>query len=636
MPVPTDSATGWRAHWPAAVLVVIAVLVALWARHVLFPSYSWNRDEPVYLWQARLMRTGHLTAGDGGFPELFRPWLTAHGDGRIFSQYTPGWPLVLLGTSVLTGTAGTAPLLGAGLAVLGTYALAVELLRDRRIATVAAALMVASPILAIQGGVYLSYLFTLGLGLLFGVLLLRGLRLARVGELLGAGGLLGWIFMTRPYDAVLWGLAFAGSALIRHRGRLWWLVRRLSICGAAAVPFVIGTLAYNRHLTGGWLEFPVTAKDPLDTFGFGPRQLMPTFEIIHYDLAKALGGTAKNAFILPWFLAGGYIGLGAAGLGLWQRRREAATLALLAIVVVFPAGYFVFWGTYLSSMASRISGPIYFVPLYAPICLGMASLLVRWWATRRRAALVLAVALVIATIPASVSRFTVNRDISVGQQAWATSVARLSQPSLVFVADTSPYLMYVNPFSANSAALDDRILYAADNGPRMLDLIAAQPWRRAYVQQGDAAAQDIGPSEHPSRVAVSLTPIDVRRGRSLVLHLSVQRDPGDPEERIDVTTGAGSISRALVPREIGGEVTVDVTIGGSGTADVPLAPRGIISVRLSGAAPLERVDLVYRQVDGVIEVLTPVSLFRSVSLPEGRDWRRAVVLRSLGVEVRSA
>ncbi len=635
MPEPTDAATRWRAHWPAVLLTLAAALVALWARHALFPAFSWNRDEPVYLWQAQAMRAGHLSVGDGGLPGLFRPWLTAHADGAFFSQYTPGWPLVLALASLLTGTASTALMLGAALAVLGTYVIGIELFRDRRVATVAAGLMVASPILAIQGGVYLSYLFTLGLGLLFGALLLRSIRRDHLGELVAAGVLLGCIFMTRPYDAVLWGVAFAGYAAARHRARLWPVLGRLILCGAASLPLVIGTLAYNRHLTGGWLRFPVTAKDSLDTFGFGHRRLMPTFEIVHYDLAKALRSTLKNAFVLPWFLVGSYIGLAAAGLGLWQRRRESSTLALISLGAIFPLGYIMFWGTYLSSLAARISGPIYFVPLYAPICLSIASLLVHWWGSRRWAAVGLVIALAIGTIPAAISRFSVNRNISETQEAWRKSVSTLTDPSLVFVADTSPYLLYLNPFSSNGAALDDLILYAADNGPRMLDLIAAVPGRRAYLQQGDLAAQDIGPREHPASLSVTLAPIEVRQGASLVLHVSVRREAGAPAQQIKLTSGAGTITRSPPSTQTGGEATVEVRIGAAGNTDLSLASHGTISVLLGRGTPLERVDLVYRQVDGVIEVLTPVALFRSVPVPEGRDWRRSTALESLHVEVRS-
>ena len=196
-------------------LAVAAALVALWARHHLFPAYSWNRDEPVYLWHVDTLRAGHLTPTDGGHPSLFQPWLSARGDGVFFTQYTLGWPLVLLAAAVVTGTAGNALLLGAALAVVGIYALGMELWHDRRVATVAGARSWwPRPSSPSRAASYLSYLFTLGLGLLFGAALLSGIRRQRMGLLLVAGALLGWIFLTRPYDAVLWGVAFGG---IRHR-----------------------------------------------------------------------------------------------------------------------------------------------------------------------------------------------------------------------------------------------------------------------------------------------------------------------------------------------------------------------------------------------------------------------------------
>ncbi len=244
---------------------------------------------------------------------------------------------MLLAAAVLTGSAGNALLLGAAVCVIGVYAIAYELWHDRRVATVGAALMVASPILAIQGGAYLSYLFTLGLGLLFGALLLSGTRLGSTPRVVVAGLLLGWIFMTRPYDAVLWGTAFAGYAAIRDRHRLRDLLRPFLVCGAALLPLVVATLVYNRYVTGKLLEFPITAADPLDSFGFGRKRLMPTFGTVDYGLGKAVRGTAKNAFVLPWFLVGSYVGLLAALVGLWQRREEGTTLALLLMTLVFPA-----------------------------------------------------------------------------------------------------------------------------------------------------------------------------------------------------------------------------------------------------------------------------------------------------------
>jgi len=611
-------------------LAIVAAGVALWARHALFPAYSWNRDEPVYLWHVDVLRAGQLTVTDGGYPGLFRPWLSAAVDGEMFTQYTLGWPLVLLAAAVLTGSAGGALLVGAALAVVGTYALGIELLGDRRIATVGAALMVASPILPIQGGAYLSYLFTLGLGLLFGTLLLNGLRTARLTRVVIAGALLGWIFMTRPYDAVLWGTAFGSYAVIRAGWATWRrTVVPLLVCGVAALPFVALTLAYNQRVTGSWLGFPITTADPMDTFGFGPRRLMPGFPITDYGLFTAVKATAKNAFLLPWFLVGGYAGLAVAGAGLWQRRQERTTIALLLVGAVFPVGYFVFWGNHLSSLASRISGPIYFVPLYAPICLLMASALVSWWPQRRRFAVATVAVLALATLPGAVSRSTVNHEISVGQTPWRESAASIHGRALVFVADTGRYLLFTNPYSSNGPNLDDRILYAAENGPRMLDLMAEHPDRKPLLQQATIASQDLGPSERPAKPQVSLTAIEVRRGGALDLSLRITPSPRAEPSDLVVNAGGASITRR-VPGQGSTESVLLVAPGVAG--ELVLAKRGLITITLDGAEGRERAVLVYRVVDGTIEVFLPAALHAAT--PEGRgEWRRVPTLSRLGVEV---
>ena len=175
--------------------------------------------------RSRCCEAGQLAVPDGGHPDLFQPWLSAARDGEIFSQYTIGWPLVLLFGSLL-GSVGLAVAAGAALAVVGTWALVDELTRrppGRRRSP--ALLMLASPIIAVQGGVYLNYLFTLGLGLLFIVCLRRGVREGSIWRLVVAGGLLGWIFLTRPFDAAVWGLLGAVPVVVRERHHLRALLR---------------------------------------------------------------------------------------------------------------------------------------------------------------------------------------------------------------------------------------------------------------------------------------------------------------------------------------------------------------------------------------------------------------------------
>ena len=164
-----------RAYWALLTLLVVTFVIALVVHETIFPAYSWNRDEPVYLWQVAVLRDGNIFASGGGTPLFFQPWLSGLSDGSFFSQYTLGWPIALLVSDVVFGTPTPTIAFGAVLAVLGTYCLARELTHDRNLSLLAAALMTASPLLVVQSGVYLGYLFSLGLGLLFGASLLAGI-----------------------------------------------------------------------------------------------------------------------------------------------------------------------------------------------------------------------------------------------------------------------------------------------------------------------------------------------------------------------------------------------------------------------------------------------------------------------------
>lgn len=649
MPGPVDrTARPWRSHWPVVVLALAAAAVAILAKQLVFPALSWNRDEPVYLWNVEVLRHGQLTATDGGHPELFLPWLSAARDGAMFTQYTPGWPLVLLAARLLTGTAAAALPVGAALAVAGTYALAIELVDRRRTAVVAAALMVASPLLAVQGGVYLSYLFTLGLGLLFGVLVLSGLRLGSTLRLLAAGPVLGWIFLTRPYDAVLWGLAFGVYVLAVERARWWWAVRRLLLPVATALPFVVAGLAYNRRVTGSWLEFPITVADPLDTFGFGRKRLMPTFDPHDYTIGSALKGTAKNAFFLPWFLAGSYVALAAAAVGLWVGRRHRATLALLLLGVVFPLGYLPFWGNHLSAQAARISGPIYFVPLYAAICILVATVVVRWQALRPGWGQALVALLVVGTLPVAWSRLGINHEISEQQEPWRQSLEAVDGRALVLVADTGRYLLYSNPFAANPPDLDGRILFAAFHGPTVLDLIAEQPDRAVYLQQANVAAPELGPREDPYDLDVTVTPAVVQRGAQLVLTVEVDAPPDAHDVLLEVTTGAGTVQQAA--STAGGPLRLAIVLDTAAPPGAGATTDGRLGVRSSGTiditagwgaspedaarSPQRRRSFVYRTADGRLEALTPSTAERYELLKDHHEWRHVADAPELAVDLR--
>ena len=638
-------------YWVLLVLAAAGIVIPLVARHLMFPAYSWNRDEPIYLWQAHALRGGFFTTPDGGAPAFFRPWLSAAKGGVLFSQYTLGWPLALAGSLVVFGSPDGALALAGLLVVLGTYAFTRELTRDHTLALVATAVMTLSPILAVQGGVYLGYMFTLGLGLLFAAGVLSGVRRGKPALIVGSGVLLGWIFMTRPYDAVLWGLAVVGY-LVFVRWREW---RRLATAAGwlavGVLPLVVATLAYNQHLTASATTFPITVADPLDKFGFGLRQIMPTFGLADYGPGKVLKSAAKNVFYLPLFMIGGYVGAMVAAYGLWLRRRDRTTPALLAIGLVFPVGYAFFWGIYVSSATTNLSGPIYYMPLYAPLSVLIAAVIVHTWRRRRVHGIALVAVLAVATVPFAATRFVINRRNSDAQLPWKNSVNAIHDKALVFVWNDGPgpYLLYLNPFSSNGPKLDDRVLYAVDNGAADLDLVGAKPDRTPYLQTISVPPDYLLPNGNPRTPKISLTRMQVlhangvvalraritnpRARRSVVVFLKM----GDHYEWRTLTTdgtngGAFDVEFRLAVPGVAAGTDATPLLGRLGTAQIGVGYGS--SPTAARKNQLVREFFPYRVTDSSIEMLVPSRKNRAKLQGKGkRKWFPVQSQRELDVTV---
>jgi hypothetical protein len=317
-----------------------------------------------------------------------------------------------------------------------------------------------------------------------------------------------------------------------------------------------------------------------------------------------------------------------------------AKIALL-VAAAFPLGYVVFWGTYLSSLAARISGPIYLVPLYGVVCMLAASAIDHWWDRRRGIALGVLAVLAVGTIPGAVTRFDVNREISEQQVPWTTSVVDLPGPSLVFVADTGSYLLYANPFSSNGPDLDDQVLYASAGSSRMLDLIADQPARDPYLQQASVPSQELGPREDPYPLGVRLVPIEVVRGAALQVEIAIRPPRGTEVVELTVDTGADRRRETLTVDDV--ELRARVVLGGEGEGALAMGDRGRVTVtarfadvddELSGT-PVRRVTP-YRTVGSDLEVVSPVEAQRFERLgARSREWRFVTDASELTLAVTS-
>src|SRR5262245_60421360 len=131
--------------------------------------------------------------------------------------------------------------------------------------------------------------------------------------------------MTRPFDAFLWAAAFGAYAVVSSWRDKGALVRGAAWAVLGFLPLLVATLAYNKHVTGSFTEFPITAADSRDTFGFGLRSIGTRWVTTDFTVFTAVKGVGRNGVELPPFLVGSYLGVAVAAVGFWLRRRERST-----------------------------------------------------------------------------------------------------------------------------------------------------------------------------------------------------------------------------------------------------------------------------------------------------------------------
>lgn len=623
-----------ESRWALPVLGLLAFGVSIAVQQFVYPDLSWNRDEPVYLWHVEVLRAGQLSTTDGGYPDLFQPWLSAARDGELFSQYTLGWPLALTLGAIL-GSPGLAVAGGASMTVVGTGLFVRELLRDRAVATLAAGLMLLSPIVAVQSGTHLNYLFTLGLGLFFLTAIWRGVRLDSRVLLVVAGALLGWIFLTRPFDAAIWGLVGVVPLVVSHRRRILALVGPGLWSTVGLLPIVAFTLAVNRRLTGTFTEFPITVADPLDQYGFGTRRLMPRFDEIEYGKRLAAEGAGRNTWWFPFFLVGAHLGLVVAAVGVWWNRRRPATWILVGLGVAFPLAYVPFFGTFISSLTARLSGPIYYIPAFVPLAVLVAMVLADLLRRRPNRMVLVGLALLAVTVPVTSSRLSVNHDLSAANQPWRESNESIEERALVVTAPGG-YVLFANPFASNGADLDGDVLYAVDNGVEVMELVLEHQDRVAYLQRADRSTVELLPNERPQTPDVLLTPMEVLRG-DVRFSGSVRAMPEQGASTVWWVEVDGRVAGA-VTELTGDEDEIDVMVDSLG-----LSP-GFHSIEfyvgrgadtsLAVDDPRERRTFYARMSDDGPEVLTPGTAAQTIRRPGDvvARWEESLSLPTLTVE----
>lgn len=249
-------------------LAAVSLLLALFVYFVPNERFPNSADDWSYLLQARIFASGHLYAEDALYDRahplqryLGTNCVTDY-QGRRFSKYPPGWPLLLAAGSALGAEWLVAPLLGALLVflVLGHV--------ERRVGGE----WVKPAWLLLALCAFFTYTLqsfrshTAAMVCLFGAFLIyesakRSTASRRNGadlaKLFASGALVGYVALVRYVDWIPLALWIT-----------WDLVRRRRVAGVAlfAVAFALlasGNLLYDALLSGHPFATPTALNDPL-------------------------------------------------------------------------------------------------------------------------------------------------------------------------------------------------------------------------------------------------------------------------------------------------------------------------------------------------------------------------------------
>jgi hypothetical protein len=448
--------------WTFSAGVLAAGTLAAWTtQEFLFDGIAHVTDAVSHLFQARILASGALTVPHPPCPDAFdHEHIVMTYDGRWFTKYTPGHPL-LLAAGILSGLLPWMVPLASGAAAVFLMALLRPWIGCVP-ARAAGLLFVGSPLALLLGGSFMSHTTFLALVLAGGAGLCRllGERNGplRRGLSVVTGLAWGWALITRPQDAAIAGLLAA--LIIIGSGRWGSAWKRLPwLAAGLAVPVAI-LLLWNREMYGTALAIGYGFTEA----GFRQPMFQASFGLSEdFPLSKAVDIAIWTAFRFNGVFLGWPISLAAAPFALVARDDRRLVL-WSSIAAIFVVGIYFFYSYYGAEYEAR-----YYFPLVPPL-LAMTVVGLRWMA-RTQTGAALATWLVLLGAGYSALHY-IPRDLApryagayeqVSREAWRAAEAAVDGQALVLMPHAyGASLEYAAGFQFNDPWMKGRILFARD------------------------------------------------------------------------------------------------------------------------------------------------------------------------------
>jgi 4-amino-4-deoxy-L-arabinose transferase-like glycosyltransferase len=335
----------------------VAAFVYAAAALALFDARPLHVDALTQALQAQIFADGKLSVPVADDPRFFSSALLIEHDGRVFSQFPPGWA-ALLALGFLVGLPWlVAPLCGA-LAVVALHRLLEERGEGAGTALAGAALFGLSPWFAANAASWMSHVPTLAFILLGSAALVRGMRAPSAALWSGLGGAaLGMATLIRPLEGVAFGL----PATVWVLARAWRApsARRQMAGFAVGGALTVGALlAWNQAMHGSPTLFGFELQwGPSHRLGFHEAPWGPPHTFLRG--LQLMNGYLLGLQLLYFDAPAPSLALALAALFL-ARRLDAVDRYLLSGGALVMLGYLAFWGE------GHDLGPRYLIPL-APV-----------------------------------------------------------------------------------------------------------------------------------------------------------------------------------------------------------------------------------------------------------------------------
>lgn len=493
--------------------IVILCAVLVFASTASFAYFALDHtprihDEMVYQFQAKLFQSGRLYAPS---PACSRSFDFSHmvNNGRWYSQYPPGYPLLLL-LGLFIGVPWLLNPVLAGVSIVLLYHLGREIY-NRAVGTWAAFLGTVSIWLLIMSSTMMSHTSSLLFMAVFLLFLFRSLRQPSLKNGMLAGLGFGMMFLIRPYNAVLLSFPFAIYLLARWIKAPKQRTKNMLGFGAVCAAAVALLLVYNTLTNGHPLTMGYTASHGTEHgLGFG-RSGYVDYE--HSPLTGALN-ISDNLRDLSLYLFGWPVTSFWALLLLLvfiQRRDRKVVfrdLLLFSSFVCLSAGLFMYWGTFVF-----IGARMFFetLPLLVLLSAGGLHELKKFiderlfsgrpaWSRAFLTVIMLALTTYafLVRLPAWISppqsewfydHFDhyfagVNPDLHETITACVPSGSLIIFKFLYHPLDSFPNGWWSTGFVQNSPDLDGEIIYAQDLGPANQELFDCYPDRNIFLYMG--------------------------------------------------------------------------------------------------------------------------------------------------------